>query len=119
MDTTLYRFELLRPPRDRFWADPFPVRHGDGYLVFLEELEYRATSLRFRGVKGTTGTQASFLSLFDGDHARVDGLVSLGVVAGAGAVALGAQVADPLIGLVITVVILRITWHSWLTIRAG
>jgi hypothetical protein len=42
MDTTLYRFELLRPPRDRFWADPFPVRHGDGYLVFLEELEYRA-----------------------------------------------------------------------------
>ena len=41
MDTTMYRFKLLRPPRDRIWADPFPVRHGDGYLVFLEEMERR------------------------------------------------------------------------------
>ena len=55
----------------------------------------------------------------DANHARVDGLVSLGVVAGAIGVALGADVADPVIGLVITVVILRITWQSWLTIRRG
>jgi hypothetical protein len=41
MDTTLFRFNLLRPPRDRIWADPFPVAHGDGYLVFLEEMEHR------------------------------------------------------------------------------
>jgi adenylosuccinate lyase len=40
----------------------------------LEELEYRASTLRFRGVKGTTGTQASFLSLFEGDHAKCDEL---------------------------------------------
>ncbi len=40
----------------------------------LEELEYRILTLRFRGVKGTTGTQASFLSLFDGDHARCEKL---------------------------------------------
>ncbi|MES1247729.1 MAG: cation diffusion facilitator family transporter [Actinomycetota bacterium] len=53
----------------------------------------------------------------DGNHARVDGFVSLGVVASAAAVALGARIADPIIGLVITVVILRITWDSWLTIR--
>ena len=37
----------------------------------------------------------------------------------AGAVALGAPIADPLIGLAITVLILRITWQSWLTVRAG
>lgn len=40
----------------------------------LEEVEYRLASLRFRGVKGTTGTQASFLELFHGDHTKVDQL---------------------------------------------
>jgi cation diffusion facilitator family transporter len=53
----------------------------------------------------------------DGYHARVDGLVSLGVVASAGAVALGAQIADPLIGLAITLLILRIAWAAWETVR--
>jgi cation diffusion facilitator family transporter len=55
----------------------------------------------------------------DGDHARADAYVSLGVVAGAAVVALGLDVADPLIGLAITLVILRITWHSWQTVRHG
>jgi divalent metal cation (Fe/Co/Zn/Cd) transporter len=55
----------------------------------------------------------------DGDHARADAYVSLAVVASAATVALGLEIADPLIGLAITVVILRITWHSWLTARSG
>jgi cation diffusion facilitator family transporter len=49
----------------------------------------------------------------DGNHARVDGYVSLGVVASAACVWAGVRVADPLIGLVITLVILRVTWESW------
>jgi cation diffusion facilitator family transporter len=49
----------------------------------------------------------------DGRHARIDGLVSLGVVASAAVVAAGARIADPLIGLSITVLILKITWDSW------
>jgi cation diffusion facilitator family transporter len=53
----------------------------------------------------------------DGNHARADSYVSLAVVAGAVAVALGAPIADPLIGLGITAVILRITWDSWHTVR--
>ena len=53
----------------------------------------------------------------DGYHARIDGLVSLGVVASAGAVALGARIADPLIGLAITLLILRIAWDAWETVR--
>ncbi len=53
----------------------------------------------------------------DGNHARVDGFVSLGVVASAAVVALGLDIADPLIGLAITLVILKITWDSWHTIR--
>jgi divalent metal cation (Fe/Co/Zn/Cd) transporter len=53
----------------------------------------------------------------DGDHARADAYVSLAVVVSAAAVALGATVADPIIGLAITLVILRITWQSWGTVR--
>ncbi|MBN1588021.1 MAG: adenylosuccinate lyase [Pirellulales bacterium] len=37
----------------------------------LAELEHRLSQLKARGVKGTTGTQASFLQLFDGDHEKV------------------------------------------------
>lgn len=55
----------------------------------------------------------------DGNHARVDGLVSLGVVVGTIGVALGFPMADPLIGLAITLLILRITWQSWQTIRSA
>src|SRR3954454_14529098 len=53
----------------------------------------------------------------DGAHARADAYVSLGVIASAAVVALGAPVADPLIGLAIALVILRITWQSWRTVR--
>jgi ubiquinone/menaquinone biosynthesis C-methylase UbiE len=53
----------------------------------------------------------------DGYHARADGLVSLGVVLSAIVVALGLARADPLIGLAITAVIMRITWQSWKTVR--
>ncbi len=52
----------------------------------------------------------------DGQHARVDGYVSLGVVASAAVVALGLHIADPIIGLLITLVILKITWDSWRTV---
>jgi cation diffusion facilitator family transporter len=53
----------------------------------------------------------------DGNHARVDGFVSLGVIASAAVVSLGLPLADPVIGLVITLVILKITWESWQTVR--
>jgi divalent metal cation (Fe/Co/Zn/Cd) transporter len=49
----------------------------------------------------------------DGNHARTDGFVSLGVIASALLVALGAPIGDPIVGLVITLVIFKITWDSW------
>jgi cation diffusion facilitator family transporter len=55
----------------------------------------------------------------DGAHARADAYVSLGVVGSAVMVAVGLPIADPLIGLAITAIILRITWQSWRTVRDG
>jgi cation diffusion facilitator family transporter len=55
----------------------------------------------------------------DGNHARVDSYVSLAVVASAIVVALGLPIADPLIGLGITALILKITWDSWWTVQGG
>lgn len=46
-------------------------------VLDLEELVFRLDTLRSRGVRGTTGTQASFLELFEGDHAKVDRLDAL------------------------------------------
>ncbi|MDR0788464.1 MAG: adenylosuccinate lyase [Gemmatimonadota bacterium] len=43
-------------------------------LLDLEEVEFRLETLRFRGVRGTTGSQASFLDLFEGDHEKVETL---------------------------------------------
>ena len=60
---------------------------------------------------------ASAAMIADGKHARIDGFVSLGVVATAIVVALGFQIADPVIGLAITLVILRITWEAWHEVR--
>src|SRR3712207_5194279 len=40
-------------------------------VLDLADVDHRIATLPFRGVKGTTGTQASFLAIFDGDHAKV------------------------------------------------
>lgn len=53
----------------------------------------------------------------DGAHARADGFVSLGVIASALVVAMGFDRADPLIGLAITIVILKVTLDAWRTVR--
>jgi cation diffusion facilitator family transporter len=55
----------------------------------------------------------------DGAHARSDALVSAGVVLSAAMVWAGLPIADPIIGLAITAMILHITWESWQTVRSG
>lgn len=73
-----------------------------------------AAQVRLRGGKRLNSPAL----IADGHHARVDGFVSLAVVASAAAVALGFRLGDPIIGLLITVVILRITWQAIPTIKA-
>lgn len=69
------------------------------------------------GIRTRAGQRLDSPALIaDGAHARADAYVSLAVVASAASVAVGLQAADPLIGLAITLVILRITWQSWRTI---
>jgi cation diffusion facilitator family transporter len=84
---------------------------GAGVIGFLGN-EF-AAQVRLRG-----GRRLSSSALIaDCNHARVDGFVSLGVVASAAVVAAGVRIADPIIGLAITIVILKISWDSWRTIR--
>lgn len=77
-----------------------------------------AAQVRLRGGKRLDSPAL----IADGKHARIDGFVSLGVVASAIVVGLGLPIADPLIGVAITLVILKITWDfkipwdSWQTI---
>ena len=70
------------------------------------------------GIRSRAGRRLDSPALVaDGNHARADAYVSLAVVASAAVVAAGVPIADPLIGLAITAVILRITWTSWRTVR--
>jgi len=64
------------------------------------------------------GRLSSAALVADGKHARVDGFVSLGVIASAVLVALGWELGDPIVGLLITLVILKVTWDAWHTVRA-
>ena len=70
------------------------------------------------GVRRSAGHRLDSPALIaDGNHAAADAYVSLAVIASATVVAIGFPAADPLIGLAITLVILRITWQSWNTVR--
>jgi len=72
---------------------------------------------RIRLDAGTRLHSAALIA--DGHHARADAYVSLAVIASALVVTIGVPIADPLIGLAITGMILRITWHSWKTVRGS
>jgi cation diffusion facilitator family transporter len=72
------------------------------------------------GIRSRAGRRLDSAALVaDGDHARADASVSAAVIGSAVVVALGFPLADPLIGLGITVVLLRVTARSWRTVRAA
>jgi len=131
---------LLRSPRAERWSGYAVVLaifvsacvalwQSIERLIHPEELSH-LWALAGAGVLGFVGNEIaarvrlragqrleSHALIADGHHARADGFVSLGVVASAGLVALGASRADPLVGIAITLVILRVTWEAWQTVR--
>lgn len=99
-------------------VDPQDVRHL-GALVVAGLVGFAGNELAARIRLRAGARLASPALVADGRHARADGLVSLGVVASGLVVAAGLDVADPLIGLVITAGILDITRRSWQTVHAA
>ena len=67
----LYYFVLIYRPAQLTTVGKRACIWLSDLLMDLRNLIRARDDLRFRGVKGTTGTQASFLSLFDGDHEKV------------------------------------------------
>jgi cation diffusion facilitator family transporter len=97
-------------------VDPMPPDHLFA-LAAAGAVGYVANHIAAK-VRSRAGRRLDSPALIaDGDHARADAYVSLGVVASAAVVALGLPIVDPLIGLAITLVILRITWQSWNTVH--
>lgn len=95
---------------------PSPPTHLAA-LALAGAIGYAGNLLAARIRLGAGRRLDSAALIADGNHARADSYVSLAVIASAIVVALGAPIGDPLIGLAITLVILRITWQSWRTVR--
>ena len=87
-------------------------------------------ALFLAGVFGVIGTEIAAVirwrtgrrldspaQIADGHHAPADGYVSAGIIVSSAFIALGLHIADPIIGLLITGLILRATWQSWITVR--
>ncbi len=99
-------------------VDPQDVEHI-GALAAAGALGFAGNWVA-AGIRTRAGRRLDSPALVaDGAHARADAYVSLAVIASALAIAAGLQIADPIIGLTITIVILRITWDSWRTVRAA
>jgi cation diffusion facilitator family transporter len=97
--------------------NPRPVEHLG--MVALASLIGFAGNELVANLRIRVGKQIHSAALVaDGYHARVDGLTSLAVLIGAAGVWLGYPLADPLVGLLITAIILWIVWDSGRTVLA-
>jgi cation diffusion facilitator family transporter len=131
---------ILRSPRAERWSGYFVVAviFTSALLAFQQVIDKflhpstptHLAALFLAGVVGVIGNEVAAVIrwragrrldspalIADGHHARADGYVSAGIIVSAAFIALGLPIADPIIGLVITVLIVRATWQSWTTIR--
>ena len=96
---------------------PSAPTHLPALLALAGAIGYGGNLLAAR-VRTSAGRRLDSAALIaDGEHARADAYVSLAVIASAIVVAAALPIADPIIGLVICLVILRIAWQSWCTVH--
>lgn len=133
---------LLRSRRGERWAGYFIVAVilASALLALFEvidrflhpQIPTHLWALFAAGVVGVVGNEIAALIrwragrrlgspalIADGNHARADGYVSAGIIVSTVFIAVGLPIADPIIGLIITVLIVHSTWESWVTIRRG
>jgi cation diffusion facilitator family transporter len=133
---------LLRSRRGEKWAGYFVVAIilASALLALVQVIERfinlqtptHLWALLGAGVIGVIGNELastirrragerldSAALIADAKHARADGYVSAGIIVSTAFIAIGLPIADPIIGLVITVLILHTTWESWQTMRAA
>jgi len=133
---------LLRNRRAELWAgySIVAVVLGSAVLALVEvvrrflhpQTPTHLWALLLAGIIGVVGNEVAAIVrwragrrldspalIADGNHARADGYVSAGIIASTALIALGFPIADPIIGLIITALILHATWESWQTIRHG
>ena len=133
---------LMRSRRGEWWAGycVVAVVLASALLALVQVIERflhpqtptHLWSLLVAGIVGVVGNETAAVIrwragrrlespalIADGNHARADGYVSAGIIVSTAFVALGVPIADPIIGLLITALILRATWESWETIRRG
>ncbi|MEP7091085.1 MAG: cation diffusion facilitator family transporter, partial [Nocardioidaceae bacterium] len=131
---------LLRSDRAERWSGYFVVFviFASALLALQQVIERflqpstptHLVALLLAGVVGVIGNEIaavirwragrrleSAALIADGRHARADGYVSAGIVVSTVFIAVGLPIADPIIGLLITSLILRATYQSWATIR--
>ena len=133
---------LLRSGRAERWAGYFVVAVilASALVALVEVIDRflhpqtptHLWALLVAGIVGVVGNEVAAIIrwragrrldspalIADGNHARADGYVSAGIIVSTAFIALGVPVADPIIGLIITALILHATWESWKTIRRG
>jgi cation diffusion facilitator family transporter len=133
---------LIRSRRRELWAGYFVVAVvlASALLALIQVIERllhpqiptHLWALLMAGIVGVVGNETAAVIrwragrrldspalIADGNHARADGYVSGGIIVSTAFIAVGAPIADPIIGLVITALTFHTTWQSWVTIRRG
>ena len=90
------------------------MHNGNLWTIFVAGLIGFAGNELAAVIRTRAGKKLNSPALIaDGKHAHTDGLVSLGVIVSVIFIALGFPILDPIVGLIVSLMIIRITWQSW------